>query len=531
MKTFSADVLVIGGGGAGLMSAVTARKMGKKVIVVSKFGPGVATCTTVSAAAFSNSGKGRSKEAHRRDTLQTGQGLNESTLIDHFIENAAEDIGSLIGMGVLIQETVPGYYGIYRSPFFRGPVLVNPLTKYAREIGVEFVQPYVIGDLIIRDNHVLGAWGFEQKTEEAAVFIAPSVILACGGGSALYSRNDNPASICGDGYAMGARVGLGLINMEFVQFYPLMTDYGEGRVDQFMLWHTMEASRFVNEKGEDLAEKYQIPRPLAIKSRDLTSRVMMLEKKTYLDFSETTGAKWEKVAKASDPESTLQIRKWVESHLSLKKSNKIPLSPTAHFCCGGIQINARTETQIEGLFAAGEVTGGVHGANRLGGNALSEAFVFGKQAGVAAAAFKQKLSSALTDSIQKEAEEKAGQVWEEASAADNPSIAIRKKLTSLMWEKVGVLRNKEDLSQALQAITGLSSLAVSRKDAGIAKALEVKNMLLTGEMICRSALFREESRGSHYRLDYPEKDDANWLYHTHIVLEEGGLRLQKIPVK
>lgn len=529
MKTYLTDVLVVGGGGAGLIAAITARRAGKRVILVSKFGPGVAACTTVSAAAFSSSTEFRSKEAHHKDTMRAGQGLNQSSLVDHLVENAAAAFGSLAEMGVPLEANRAGYAAKSNNPFARGTALVLPLREYAQKIGVEFTHPCLVWELLIKDNQVFGAWGFDQKSEEPLLFLAPSVILASGGGAAIYARTNNPASICGDGYAIGARAGLPLIDMEFVQFYPLMSDFGPDRTNYFLIPVTGEPCRFVNNSGEDLVKKYEILRPIAIRSRDLTSRVMALEKSTYLDFSETTEEDWRKAGEKSNPASTVLIKEWLATHL-FKEAKRIPVNPAAHFICGGIAINDRTKTAVAGLFAAGEVTGGLHGANRLGGNALSETVVFGRQAGLAAAAFEGcSISEVLGESLKSEAESKAKILWEEAAHGVCHPAEARRILSSILWDKVGILRDKDGLKQALDRISVLKSWKLSRKEAGIAKTLEVKNMLLVAEMITVSALFREESRGCHYRLDFPEKNDANWLCHTRLSLSAGQICLEKNP--
>lgn len=533
MNNFSTDILVIGGGGAGLMAAITARKAGKSVILVSKLRPGAGTCTAMSAAFFSNSGKFRSKEDHRADTLKVGQGLNDSSLVDYFIDNAETDVASLIDMGVALKEAALGYYGKEAvSPMHRGPAILESMVNYARDLGVQFQFPYFIWELIVKEGQVMGAWGYNRETEEPVVFLASAVILATGGGGAVYAFNDNPNSICGDGYALAARAGLGLIDMEFVQFFPLTTAYNEGRKGLFLAPQLVEIGTLVNEAGEDIVKKHSIRHPLIIKSRDHLSRMMMLEGKIYLDFTNVTEEDWEKAAKDFDYEGTMQVKKWLDSSL-LKDSKKIPISPAAHFFVGGIEVNERMETNLPGLYAAGEVTGGLHGANRLGGNALSETIVFGKQAALSAAStpgmnmFFALQYIRLLDDVTTEYR----RVEKEFSTGEHKPFEIMQRLTKLMWDNVGILRNKEGLNQALKQIQEMNNLSLCKEDGGITKALELKNMLLTCEMICRAALFREESRGCHYRIDFPVKDDNKWLNHSYLELNENEILLSKIPVK
>ncbi|MDX9870981.1 MAG: FAD-binding protein [Clostridia bacterium] len=531
MITYSADILVIGAGGAGLMAAITAREAGKSVIVVSKLGPGAGACTTVSAAAFSNAGTVRTKESHRADTLQAGQGLNKQELVDLLIENAPADVGSLNNYGAKLELKAPGYYGEAASPFFKGSAVVVPLTQYAKKIGVRFMQPYLMYDLIFRGGEVIGAWGVDRKDGRPIVIFCGAVILASGGGSAIYARNDNPSSITGDGFALAIRGGAVLIDMEFVQYYPVMSDFGEGRQDYFFVPQTADPAKFVNAAGEDLIKKFNITLPLAIKSRDLASRVMMLEYPTYLDFSEATDDDWEKAGRASDYEGTMQVKAWLKTNL-LSGSARIPVAPVAHFCCGGVQVNEQMETSLPGLFAAGEVTGGLHGANRLGGNALSEAIVTGKRAGESAVASLGKINFSQhgmfsIDDIAMTVN--AARV--EHQKGDHSTREVKERLRRLMWEKVGVLRSKEGLTEALKEIQEMNALSLSSKEEGLAAVLETNNMLTTAELITRSALFREESRGCHYRLDFPKKDDAKWLSHTRVEpYDDGTLKIESVGV-
>ncbi|MCR4441316.1 MAG: FAD-binding protein [Peptococcaceae bacterium] len=533
MKTFTTGVLVIGGGAAGLAAAVTARRLGKQVLAVSKYGPGAATCTTVSNAGFSKPGGTFTKEKYRKATLQSGLGLNESELVNYLTEHAEEDLGELVMMGVPLEERPDGCFCKAKSPFSRGASIVLPLRAYAKKIGVDFIHPYLIWELVVRENRVLGAWGYHQKTEEPALFLAQSVILAAGGAAAIYHNNDNPSSITGDGYAMAARTGLELIDMEFVQFYPLCAVINDSNHKVVVLPPvSAEVAALKNNEEENLIHKYGISRPAAIKSRDLTSRAIIMEKNAHLDFSSVTEEDWQKGAAVFDKEGTWQLKEWLEKRC-FPRTRKIPLTPAAHFCIGGIKSDFQGKTALQGLFAAGEVTGGLHGANRLGGNALSEAFVFGKQAGLTAAySGGCSFPALMQDNLVKEINKKAGLLLEETSnpAAADPA-AVRRQLALLMCEKVGVIRNGPDLTRALEEIIKLKELPLSRLQAGIARALEVKNMLLVGEMICRAALFRQESRGCHYRLDFPERDDTCWKYHSCITKKDSSFEMQKLAVR
>lgn len=531
MHIFSADLLVIGGGGAGIAAAVAARQLGKKVLVVSKFGPGFATCTTVSNSSFRNSGSNFTKEEHRSLSLETGQGLNEKELVEVLVEKGEADVKDLRQMGVPIEEKYGGSFCKGKVPFFRGPAVIKPITDFARSLGVEFIQPYLIWDLVLEDGEIKGAWGIDRNSEEPALFLAPTTILATGGAGALYQRTDTPNSITGDGYAMAARAGLPLIDMEFVQFYPYYTAFGyTERKESFIPPVVGEVASLVNEEGEDIVEKYKIARPLAVKSRDLSCRAMMLEGKAFFDFTNVTENKWQEAGKLFDANNTVQAKEWLENRF-LHTTKKIPVLPTAHFFMGGVPADSWGQTEKEGLYVAGEVMGGLHGANRLEGNALTEIFVFGKRAGLAAAKDIKELNSfPLQEKVLKKLEPQIKNLLTAPldSNTYEPEI-IRNKLAKLMWEKAGIIRDKVGLEETLTQVQAMQKLPLSLT-AGKAKALEVKNMLLVAEIIIKAALFRQESRGSHYRLDYQERNDQEWKCHSIVTYQEGAVKVNKLPV-
>lgn len=530
MKTITTDVLVIGGGGAGLTAAIAARRQGRKVAVVSKFGPGNATCTTVSAANFCTAGIKFTRERHRLLTLEAGLGLNETGLLDALVEEAEDDVRALSEMGVAVKEKTGGFYCEGKLPYSRGPAIVIPLAQFASANGIDFFHPFYTWELLIDSNQVLGAWGISQAKGEPVLFLATSVILAAGGAGALYERTDNPASIIGDGYAMATRAGLPLIDMEFVQFYPLCTTFGlTGRKEVLLPPDVGEIARLVNSSGENLVEKYNISRPIAVKARDLSCRAIFMEGEAFLDFSGVMDNFPSGHDVSTAPGKTPSLLDWLRNKY-LRVNPIIPVHPAAHFIMGGVKANSWGETGIAGLYAAGEVMGGLHGANRLGGNALSETVVFGKRAGLRAAAFSS-VCGAKTPGIAREVQEKARKLLSPDRQENATSCGeIKKRLTCLMWEKAGIIRSKDGLLEALEEIKAMGELPLAWDKENPASLLEAKNMLLTAELICRSALFREESRGSHYRLDYPECDTQNWKCHSMAQIQDGEIKLRKIPV-
>lgn len=531
MKTFKADIIIIGSGGAGLAAAVEAARSGKRVIVVSKLGPGAASSTAISNASFCNSGLHYSKEQHYKDTLKAGAGLSEEELVKILVDNGEEEINALKDLGVPIKPKRSGSYCDGSLPFARGVNIVKPLIKEAKRLGVEFIYPYFVWDIIVEGDKVRGAWGFEKNSGELAVFISTVVVLATGGAGALFSRTDNTPSITGDGYALAVRAGLPLIDMEFVQFYPLYTAYEDERKNSFLTPVIGEVAPLINSSGEELSRKYNIERPLAVKSRDLTCQALILEEDTYLDFSNVGDCDWEKASQNFDRNNAVLGRNWLERKY-FNISKKIPIKPVSHFFMGGVRIDNWGSTSLKGLLAAGEVSGGLHGANRMGGNALTEIFVFGKRAG-------QKAVMTFNDNNGlPEREEAVIQTAvknaQSLKSQDKPAKFAglkdaRQKLRELMWQGAGVIRSNASLNKVLAGLEEIKSILVNIGNEGVGY-LEFRNMLLVGEIITRAALFRTETRGSHFRTDFPEKDDSNWLLHTSITMKNEQISLEKVKV-
>lgn len=529
MKTFKGDIVIVGSGGAGLAAAIEAARSGKKVIVVSKLNPGAATSTAVSNSSFRNSGLQYTKEQHYQDTLQTGLGLNEVDLVKTLVDNGAEDLESLKDFGVPLKAKSSGSYCDGPLPFARGVNIVRPLIDEAKRLGVEFVYPYFIWDIVVDDDKVVGAWGFEKGSGELAVFVTNVIILATGGAGAIYDRTDNTPSITGDGYAMAARLGLPLIDMEFVQFYPLFTAFDDGRKDAFLTPIIGEVAPLLNNRGEELSEKYNIERPLAVKSRDLTCHALMLEKETYLDFTNVTEDDWEKAAQIFDRNNAILGRSWLEKKY-FKTTKKIPIKPVNHFFMGGVPINSWGATPLKGLLAAGEVTGGLHGANRLEGNALTEIFVFGKRAGLKGVMVHNDYGSIdeKEDLVIQTALKNVRSLEDQGEPTKfEDVIEGKQKLKKIMWQGAGIIRNSQSLEDVLAQIEEMKSTSV-KIGSRIVDYLEFKNMLLIGEIITRAALYRTETRGSHYRTDFPKKDDLNWQYHSFLTMKNGQISLKRI---
>lgn len=542
MEVVSTDVLVVGSGIAGLCAAIAARKKGWEVLLCSKVTPGLASSSALSQGSFRSEVFGFTPEQHKQLTIKSGCNLNEPLLVETLAENAARSVLSLKEFGVELKEREKGFFVPAEKVGQEGLNITKPMCEYARRLGIKFLYPFLAFDLLQKEGQAVGVWGLLKKEGRPLAIAARAVVLATGGGGAAFLRTDNPLGNTGDGYALAYRAGLPLIDMEFVQFYPLATAI-PGHPSRFVLPILADVGKLLNKDGENLVEKYQIDEsPVAVVCRDLLSRAMCMEVAKgqgiagaiMLDLSNSEEG-WQKAQKlwGYEDEQMDRIKSWASRLIG--KEGYVLVMPTTHFSMGGVVVDTWGRTWIPGLFAAGEVTGGLHGANRLGGNALTEAVVFGQRAGLAASEFavgqrdtslsgKEVCSLALRfwDYIQ----EKFSERWEEGVSL----VEIKKAIRRTLWENAGVLRSEESLKKALVDIERLEEGIQSGKPGELVDFLEILNLLLVSRMVVESALYRRESRGAHYRLDFPQQDDINWLKHTLVRRKGERMDVSTCPV-
>jgi succinate dehydrogenase/fumarate reductase flavoprotein subunit len=526
VEVLKTDVLVIGGGGAGMRAALTAREEGAEVALVSKTPIGKSTCTQLSGGAFSVTSRGFSRERHYEFSLLTGRGLNQKEFLQALVDEAPQRIRELEDFGLQGEWRTGRYTTHGKAPVWGNPI-VEVLKKTAQDRGISLHPWIMIFDLVKDGEKIIGALGFNFRTGKPIGFSARAIVLANGGGGAIYPRNDNPVRTTGDGYSLAYKAGCALRDMEFVQFIPI--ELAEpGKPANLLAPSLADAGKVVNSQGEDILRKYRIfDKPVAVRCRDTFSRAIAFEeregKEVYLDLRFLTASTW------PGDHMALSQREMLARIYSCKEK-PLRISPTCHFFMGGIAVTMNGETGIPGLFAAGEAVGGVHGANRMGGNALSEILVFGYRAGKAAGRWVGTASSNENDP--KRVEEYAGETAENLrpSSTGTPPRDLRKKFGKILWDNVGIIRNKKSLSQALKAMAQMEreELPAARRSTPkeILEKLEMENALQVGEMIARSALLREESRGAHYREDFPEADDARWRGNVFLKNEKGKMDLE-----
>jgi succinate dehydrogenase/fumarate reductase flavoprotein subunit len=533
MEELSTDILVIGSGLAGMVSAFEAESAGIEVLIAGKFTIGMGTNTSMANGVFTAANSRFSKEDHLQATLKSGKGLNHLNLVETVVENAPDAIGKLKDYGVSLVERGLGY-GLDRpegSCQLPGVLLTKALVERLKKSSIHLLPGLVIFDLVVEEGEVQGAFGFFRDGKPYLIK-SRAVILAGGGAGAVYRRNDNQKSILGDGYGLALRAGLPLFDLEFVQFYPLAL--AEPRLSTFMLYPPYPKEiRLFNEKGENLFEKLDIGEDLdraIVTQRDRLSIALYQASQNgdvYFDLTRLPEEKWEYY-----PFNFLKRSKFPF------RDRPFLVSPAAHFFMGGIEIDDNGKTALPGLFAAGEVVWGIHGANRLGGNALTECAVFGIMGGRSAAEYarlkKEQSSSNLFSEIAKRRwERKAGvYIKKRRGIFDHPKDILR-ALKDLAWKYAGPVREEDSLKEGLNRLASIEERIERVYPATLGdlfRKRDLENMTLLLRAILRGSLLRTESRGSFFRKDFPNQDDGHWVKNTCYRLEKGDLHITHRPM-
>jgi fumarate reductase (CoM/CoB) subunit A len=500
-------------------------------------------------AALGNVDPEDSWEAHFKDTIVGGAWINNQRLVEILTKEAPERIFDLEEYGALFDRTPEGK--IVQRPFGKqtyrrtcyasdrtGHELMATLVEEVRRRDINVMEEIFVTNLLKVDNTVVGAFGIEIKTGDFLVFRAKATVLAAGGTGRIYKITSNAAQDTGDGYAMGYRAGASLIDMEMFQFHPtgmVVPESARGRLVTEGV--RGEGGILTNIKNERFMKRYD-PR-LELAGRDVVARAIATE---ILEGRGTpNGGVYLSVAhldaRIIEERLKTMLRQFLDTGVDIRKE-PMEVAPTAHHLMGGLVIDENAATSLKGLWAAGEVTGGIHGGNRLGGNALADTQVFGKRAGENAAKHAKKVGKPPINLAQVKKEVERARSFLERKEGIRP-VQIRTKLAELMWDKVGIFRTGKELREAISEIERIKTeelprLYVTGKGTRYnhewIKALEVENMVLTAEMIARAALMREESRGAHYRRDFPKTDNKNWFVNIVIKQENGEMTFKKLPV-
>lgn len=518
VKKQRCDVLVIGGGGAGLRAAIAARQAGADTLIVSKARVGYASNTTISKATIAVSGLGPVEDGpavHEKDTLEGGRFLNDADLVRVMARRIGEEIRLLQSFGVGFARQGDGLKVIHTpghsharhvfAPNRVGSELTLPLRGHAAKIGARFAEGIFVTRLFTADNGVSGAAGVDA-TGCLRLFQAGAVVLATGGYAPIYLHNNNAAGLTGDGHILAFDAGVGLKDMEFVQFYPTASGPHGSRLVLYEVLVFQAGAILKNAQGEDILAKYGLKDP-GCATRDRVARAIMQE------IAEGRGIDGGVLMDFGDAADRLSEAARRQLPAYWKPADRVlRVCPTAHFCMGGIVVDPGMETALSGLFGAGEICAGMHGANRLGGNALAEVFVMGATAGQGAAARAKAKGIGVLDQAEVQAEKARLEAFGHGRRLRAGDLTGR--LKEVMWRRASIMRSRQGLEEALGAIGQLgdqeADIAVNGpKD--LRAGLEFGNLRRVAEMVCRAALMRAESRGAHFRSDYPDEDDDNWL--------------------
>lgn len=519
------DVLVIGAGGAGMMAAIAAREAGARVCLVckTKVMRGGATVMAPGAIAAVDSSWKTAQDSiqrHIEDTLACAQGLADPFIVRQTAEMAGSMIRFLESRGALFQRTedgstlalrTTGGHSCYRSPFIENRVgreICRILWGELNRLGVQVLEETMLTEPVLRDGRVCGGAGIRLKNCQPVEIMAKSTILATGGAGYIYSLTDNANDLTGDGFAFALKAGARLTDMEFVQFYPMgfvYPSYARGQVAGFPAY-----VRLYNAENARFMEHYD-PR-LEYATRDALG--IAIAKEVQRGYGSPHGGVYCSMEHLEPGRIERELPGLYATYRAAgidPYRDRFEVGPAAHFFQGGVQVDEYRRSCAKGLYAVGEVAAGMHGANRLGQNALIEILVSGYIAGMHAAA---------ADPVDEALPLQVMCPWQLAGAVH------RNQIRQIMQEHVGVLRTGKNLESAEQMLEGL--LTHVKPFAGAAdgwearEAMENLSMLVTAACVTRGAKLRTESRGCHYREDYPQKDPA-WSVHLVQSLCDGRL--------
>lgn len=546
-KTISSDVLIIGSGGAGARAAIEVDNAGLKALIVSKGLSFRSGCTGMAEGGYNAVFKAVDEEdtidAHIYDTLKGGSYLNDSKLVDILVNESPKRLIDLENYGALFDRQESGKINQrafggqqYRRTCFQGDrtghEIITALKEEITKRDIETLDEVMVTNLILsqdaRPPRVIGAVGLDLKNSDIIFLQAKSVIIATGGAGQLYPVTSNTVQKNGDGYALAWNVGANLIDMEEVQFHPTGMVAPESKKGVLVTEAVRgEGGILLNKNKERFMKKYS-PEKMELSTRDVVARSIYTEiiegrgtenGGVYLDISHLD-------ADVIEEKLETMVLQFKDVDVDITKE-PMEVAPTAHHFMGGVKINEKCESSIDNLYAAGEASGGVHGANRLGGNALADTQVFGKIAGENAAKAAKTVDFEENPEMFKAEEDRITGLIKDGSVKPQE---LKKRIKQLMWEKVSIIRNEKNLNEALKELMemekSLNELKVEDKkqyNTDLQTALEVINMIQIATLVVKSAILRRESRGAHFREDYPETKDE---WKKSIVLNKNKIKFE-----
>jgi len=580
LERHSYDVVVVGAGGAGLRAAIEAHEAGARTAVVCKSLLGKAHTVMAEggiAAAMANLYPEDNWRVHFRDTMRGGKMLNHWRMAQLHAQEAPDRVRELEDWGALFDRTADGLisqrdFGGHRYARLAhvgdrtGLELIRTLQQRTVALGIDVYMECTVTRLLTGPDGITGAFGYWRESGRFVAWQAPSVVLATGGIGKSYKVTSNSWEYTGDGHSLALQAGATLVNMEFVQFHPtgmvwppsvrgiLVTESvrGDGGIlknsagNRFMFDYIPDFFRKETAETEAEADRWYDDkknnrRPPELLPRDEVARAINSEVKAgrgtphggvFLDIASRRSAEY---IRKRLPSMYHQFKELAEVDIT---AEPMEVGPTCHYVMGGVEVDPDTEAaRVPGLFAAGEVAGGMHGSNRLGGNSLSDLLVFGRRAGAAAAAHASGRPRAdLPDEALADAGRAALAPFER-EGGENP-YTVQHDLQQTMHDLVGIIRTRGEMEQALERIAALkervANLSVEghrQYNPGWHLALDLPHMLLVSECIAKAALERQESRGGHTRDDFPATD-PEWG-RTNVVCSraaDGAVALTRQPL-
>ena len=585
-ETFEHDVLVIGAGGAGLRAAIEASAVGVRVGLICKSLLGKAHTVMAEggiAAALANVDERDNWKVHFADTMRGGQYVNQWRMAEVHAKEAPDRVRELEAWGAVFDRTKDGrilqrHFGGHKYPRLAhvgdrtGLEMIRTLQDHGVHQGIDVYMEHTVLSLLKDGDRVVGAFGYERERGRFKIFRAKAVVLATGGIGRAYKITSNSWEYTGDGHTLAYEAGADLIDMEFVQFHPtgmvwppsvmgiLVTEgvRGEGGIltnkegRRFMFDAIPENYRAQTADNEEEGWRYcqggkDARRPPELLTRDHVSRCIVREIKEgrgsphggiYLDIS------WikQKLPNAAEhikrklPSMYHQFKQLADIDIT---EQPMEVGPTTHYIMGGVHVDPDTQmSRVPGMFAAGECAAGINGANRLGGNSLSDLLVFGKRAGEFAAKFAKENSLGELDNDKIESAAREALAPFDRSDGENP-YQVQKDLQDTMQDLVGIVRNESEMRDALEKINVFRKRAEKAAVTGNREynpgwhtALDLKNLLTASEAITRAALERKESRGAQFRDDYPGKNEQFAKVNMMIAKAADGsmqVRLEPLP--
>lgn len=547
LKTITSDVLIVGSGGAGSRAAIEVDNTGFKPLIVSKGLSFRSGCTGMAEggynAVFKTVDSEDTLETHKYDTLKGGSYLNDNELVDILVKEAPQRLIDLENYGAIFDRQNTGKINqrpfggqTYRRTCFQGDrtghEIIAALKEEILKRNIETIDEVMITSLVLSKDmppKVIGAIGYDIANNEIIYFKSKAVILASGGAGQLFPVTSNTTQKNGDGFAIAYNAGANLIDMEEIQFHPTGMIAPESKKGVLVTEAVRaEGGILLNKNKERFMEKYS-PDKKELATRDVVARSIyqeILEGRgtenggVYLDITHLDDD-------VIDEKLETMVLQFKDVNVDIK-NEPMEVAPTAHHFMGGIEIDEKGRSSLQNLLAAGEVTGGVHGANRLGGNALADTQVFGKIAGDSAVEICK--TTELQTNMEM-AQKEASKIENLIKDGEIKPQELKEQIKNLMWEKVAIVRDEKNLNEALKQLLemkeSLKNLKVKDKEQfndDLVTALEVINMVEVAILVVKSAILRRESRGAHFRSDFPETND-NWK--KSIVINKNKMKFKQ----